>query len=117
MCANSHCLASSHIRCIVLSFMPNAFAASSSVRPKKNLTSTSLHHSGLVSQLIQKPVDGNRKVNLCTARGKHILEFFEADELGVGPCPGMINEISPHRSARNGKEMRPVLPIPVLRLH
>src|SRR2546428_10079848 len=49
MCANSHCLASSHIRCIVLSFMPNAFAAPSSVRPTTNLTSTSLHHSGLVS--------------------------------------------------------------------
>src|ERR1035441_8926025 len=48
-CSNSHFRTSSHIRCIVRSFIPSASAASSSVSPRKYFSSTSVHHSGFVA--------------------------------------------------------------------
>src|SRR5262249_33419288 len=62
-------------------------------------------------EFLEQSVDGQGQLQPGAAGGKGLRQVVKRDELGLGPGPGLVDEISAHRSSGDGEEMLPVLPI------
>src|SRR5262245_36830604 len=68
-------------------------------------------------ELLEQSVDNQGQLQPGAAGRKGLRQVVKRDQLGLGPGPGVVNQVSAHRSSGDGEKMVRVLPILLLRSH